>query len=114
MPTKAPQDHKTKKDEGFAFKVGTKTYRLPQMTEKAANAVPGEVTMDAILAPEDNTAQLRLALASLKAANVSPAAMAGLRSLPTGEMLEVVLSWLGEQEGSLDSSETTEEPSSTT
>lgn len=114
MPTAKPQDHRPKKADGFPFKVGTKTYKLPAMTEKAANAVPGDVTMDAVLEPDDATAQLRLALASLNAVGVSPAAMTALRTLPTGEMLEVVLSWLGEQGGSSSSSGTTEEPSSTT
>jgi hypothetical protein len=113
MPQKTPQDRKSK-DAGHAFTVAGKTYRLPPVSEEAASSIPGGVTMDAIMSPEDNTAQLRLALATLEAVKPTPAAMTALRSLGTTEMLTVVGEWMGESGGSSESSETTGEPSSTT
>jgi hypothetical protein len=113
MPQKTPQDRKAK-DEGYSFTVAGKKYRLPPVSEEAASSIPGGVTMDAVLNPDDNTAQLRLALATLEAVKPTPAAMKALRSLGTTEMLTVVGEWMGESGGSSESSENTEEPSSTT
>lgn len=101
MPTKAPQDHKAK-DEGYSFTVGAKTYKLPNLSETAADAIPGEVTYAAVMEPDNDMAQLRLAFASLEAAKPSEAAMKALKSLPTTRMLEVVGEWMGKAGGSSD------------
>lgn len=99
MPT-TPQDHKPKKGTGYKFTVEGKTYTLPMLTEEASTSVPGGVTMDLMMDPDNPQAQLAMAFASLKACNPSPAALAALRSLPTVEMLEVVGAWMGESSGS--------------
>lgn len=90
----APQDHK-KKGDGYQFVAAGKTYTLPALSEEAAESLPGEVTYAAIMRPDDDMAQLRLALATLEAAKPTDAAMKALRSLSTKEMLEVVAAWMG-------------------
>lgn len=102
MPVKAPQDHKAK-DEGYSFTVGTKTYKLPSLGENAADNIPGDITYAAVMDPDNDMAQLRLAFASLEAAKPSEAAMKALRSLPTARMLEVVGEWMGKAGGSSES-----------
>lgn len=114
MAQKTPQDRKTKSDEHFTFTVAGKKHKLPFITEAAANLIPGGVTMDAVLEPDNETVQLRLALVTLQAVKPAPAALTALRSLGTPEMLEVVGAWMGESGRSSGSSETTVEPSSTT
>lgn len=99
MPTKAPQDHKAKGDE-FTFTVGSKAYKLPALSETAADSIPGDVTYAAVMEPDNNMAQLRLAFASLEAAKPTAAAMTALKSLPTTQMLEVVGEWMGKAGGS--------------
>lgn len=103
MPTKAPQDHKAKADEAFAFTVGTKTYKLPALSENAADNIPGEITYDAVMEPDNDAAQLRLAFASLEAAKPTEAAMKALKTLPTTQMLTVVGEWMGKAGGSSES-----------
>lgn len=99
MTEKTPQDRKTT-DGSHKFTVKGKTYTLPAITEKTAQLVPGGATFDAIVDPDDTTAQLRLAFATLTAVKPSEAAMTALRSLPTMEMLEVVGAWMGGSSGS--------------
>ena len=98
MPA-TPQDHK-QKDEGVSFTVAGKRYRLPKVNEKAATSIPGSITMDAVMEPDNDAAQLRLAFATLTACEPSPEVMAAFRSLPTKEMIELVGRWLGESSGS--------------
>ena len=102
MPTKAPQDHKAK-DEAFSFVAAGKTYKLPNLSESAAEGIPGEVTYAAVMEPDNHMAQLRLAFATLEAVKPSAAAMKALKSLPTPEMLEVVGEWMGKAGGSSES-----------
>jgi hypothetical protein len=101
MPARTPQDHKAK-DEGYSFTVGTKTFKLPNLSETAADSIPGEVTYAAVMEPDNDMAQLRLAFASLEAAKPSEAALKALKSLPTTRMLEVVGEWMGKAGGSSD------------
>lgn len=101
MPEKTPQDHKSK-DGGHPFTVGGKTYKLPPVSEDAAASIPGEVTYDAIMRPDNEMAQMRLALSMLEACGPSASAKKALLSLSTKEMLEVVGSWMGESSGSSD------------
>lgn len=100
MPETTPQDHK--KPDVFAFTVKGKKYVLPKITEATANKVPGGVTVDAVMYPDDGTVQMRLALFMLSAVDAKPEAMTALRSLPTDEMLEVVGNWMGESSDSSD------------
>lgn len=102
MPAKTPQDHKAK-DEAFTFTVGTKTFKLPPLSETAADSIPGDITYAAVMEPDNNMAQLRLAFASLEAAKPTEAAMTALRSLSTTRMLEVVGEWMGKAGGSSES-----------
>lgn len=97
--TTTPQDRK-KKDGGYRFTVAGKSYTLPQVDEEAAESLPGDVTYAAIMRPDDDMAQLRLAFATLEAAKPTDAAMKALKSLSTKEMLEVVAAWMGESGGS--------------
>lgn len=99
MSAKAPQDHKSK-DDTFTFTVGSKTYKLPNLSETAADSIPGDVTYAAVMEPENDMAQLRLAFASLEAAEPTEAAMKALKSLSTTKMLEVVGEWMGKAGGS--------------
>jgi hypothetical protein len=109
--TTTPQDHKPKADAPFTFEATIKNkdgkpikkrFTLPKMGEDAATDIPGEITYAAVMNPNDEMVQMRLAFASLEAARPSPAALDALRSLPTGEMLKVVGDWMGESSGSSD------------
>lgn len=100
MPEITPQDHK--KSDVFAFTVKGKKHVLPKITEATASKVPGGVTVDAVMYPDDGTVQMRLALFMLSAVDAKPEAMKALRSLPTDEMLEVVTNWMGESSASSD------------
>ena len=100
MPeAKTPQDRKTKAAP-FKFTVDGKSYTLPAVDEEVAQKIPGGVTMDAVMRPDDAMAQMRLGFCTLEACSPSPAAMAALRSLPTERMLEVFGRWMGESSGS--------------
>ena len=108
---KQPADRKPKADAPFTFKAPgedkngkpiTKTYTLPKVTEENAAKIPGGVTLDAIMKPDDQMAQLRLSLAQLDACEVPDATMKALRSLPTDQMMETIGEWLGESSGSSD------------
>lgn len=101
MPQKTPQDRQDKAP-GYRFTVKGKHYVLPPVGEDTAAEIPGDVTYAAVMRPDDNMAQMRLALATLEAANPTPAAMTALRSLSTKEMLEHVGAWMGESHGSSD------------
>lgn len=101
MPEKTPQDHKTKGDK-FTFTVAGKSYVLPRPDEKSVSEIPGGLTMDAVMYPDDQAVQLRLGFATLEAAKPSDAAMAAFRSLGTNDMLEVLGNWMGESSGSSD------------
>lgn len=100
MPEKTPQDRKPKADEGHKFTVKGKTYTLPAIGETAGAEIPGEITYDAIMRPDDNMAQMRLAFATLEAAKPTEAAMKALRSMSTEDMLTTVGEWMGGSEGS--------------
>lgn len=100
MPEKAPSDHK-KPDEGYTFTHKGKKFRLPPPNEHAED-VPGGVTMDAIMRPDDEMAQLRLAYAMLECAKPTPAALSALREKTTKDMLGIVGEWMGESGGSSD------------
>lgn len=106
MPTK-------KASEGFSFKHNGKTYKLPNPSESAMS-VPGWVVQDALMRPDDETAQMALSLHMLNVSKASDAAKAALREMPAGEMLEVIDGWMGESGRSSAQSASTEEPSSTT
>lgn len=99
---KQPQDHKPAKDAGYSFTVKGRRYTLPPMTEEQAMEVPGEVTVGAVMNPDDDIAQLRLGFANLEASGATDAAKKALRSLKTGEMLEHLGAWLGGSSGSSD------------
>lgn len=101
MPEKTPQDRQTKAG-GYKFTVTGKSYTLPLIDENAASNIPGEITYAAVMSPDDDMVQMRLAFATLEAAKPTPAALAALKSLPTKEMLEVVGAWMGESSGSSD------------
>lgn len=106
MPA-TPQDRKPKATAvkpapGYQFEVDGKSFTLPPITEKNAASVPGGVTMDLMLDPDDGQAQMSLAFHLLKAVEPTPAALAALRSLPTEEMMEHVGNWMGESSGSSD------------
>ena len=115
MPT-APQDHKPKADAPFTFEATvevkgkdgkppttkTKTFTLPKVSEANADDIPGEITYAAVMEPDNQMAQLRLAFAALEAAKPSAAAMTALKSLGSDKMLEVVAAWMGESSGSSD------------
>jgi hypothetical protein len=94
MPA-TPQDHKPKADAPFTFKVGGKSYKLPKVSESEAMTIPGEITYDAIMQPDSEMAQMRLAFATLEACKPTPAAMSALKSLPTDKMLETLGDWMG-------------------
>lgn len=102
MTQKTPQDRKAKADGSHRFTAAGKSYTLPPISEEAGTAIPGGVTYDAIMKPDDAFAQLRLALATLEAAKPTKAAMDALRALPTDKMLEVIGEWMGGSSASSD------------
>lgn len=100
MPEKQPTDRKPKAaEQGFTFTHQGKTYRLPEATEETALAIPAELTMDALERPDDQLAETRLALAMLRAAKPSDAAMAALRAMSTGDMVRTLGRWMGDEPG---------------
>lgn len=99
MPEKTPTDHKPA-DGSHKFTVAGKTYTLPAVSENAASNIPGEITYAAVMEPDNDMVQMRLAFATLEAVKPSEAAMKALKSLPTKEMLEVIGGWMGESSGS--------------
>lgn len=101
MPEKTPQDRKPA-DGSHRFTVKGKSFTLPPVSEGTASEIPGSVTYAAIMEPENEMLQLRLAFATLEAVKPSPAALAALKSLSTKEMLEVVGAWMGGSSGSSD------------
>lgn len=105
MPEKTPADRQPKAKDtetGYRFTVKGKSYRLPPLNEKGAEEIPGAITYDAIMEPENEMAQMRLAMASLVAAAPTKAAMAALKSLSTKDMLTHVGAWMGGSSGSSD------------
>lgn len=103
MPA-TPQDRKPKADAPFTFKASvpgkdgkpiTKSFPLPQISESDAMTIPGEITYNAIMQPNDEMAQMRLAFATLEACKPTEAALAALKSLPTDKMLETLGDWMG-------------------
>lgn len=100
MPA-SPQDHKTA-GTTFTAKVNgkPKTFTLPPITEESAGSIPGEIVYKAVMNPDDEMAELRLALANVDAAGIKPATKDALLSLPFLEMMKVVGEWMGESKGS--------------
>lgn len=94
---KKPQDHKPKATEKadpvFEFEADGKTYTLPT-ADKFGGKVPGAVTADAIMYPDDNAAQLRLALHLLSAVEGYDDTVAMVRSLPSERMFGIVGEWM--------------------
>lgn len=99
MPEKAPAD-RLAKDEGFTFTVKGKKYRLPKIGEDAALKVPGGVTQDALMYPDDAGKQMALAFHLMQHVGAKPDALEALRSMSTKDMLETVGEWMGEGSGS--------------
>lgn len=79
-----------------------KRYRLPKLDEVAMLEVPGGVTQDALMYPDDVGKQLALALHLLNLSGPSEKAAAALRALPTRQMLAVLQGWMGKFSGSSD------------
>lgn len=93
---KKPQDRKpkaTKEPQGFTFEHDGKTYTLPDASAYAI-AVPGWVSADAILEPDNEIAQLRLGLAMLNAIDGHDDAKAALRAMTSGEMFGILGDWM--------------------
>ena len=97
---KKPQDRKPKatKSAEFTFEHDGTTYTLPT-ADKFAQNVPGGITADAILDPESEVAQLRLALAMLAAVEGHDDAKAALRSMSSDRMFGVVGEWMNFGDG---------------
>lgn len=74
-----------------------KTWTLPPLDPEAGNKVAGQIARDAIMQPDNEIVQVRLALATVEAAlgDDSPELKA-LYSLNTGDMMTVVQRWLGD------------------
>ena len=105
---KKPQDHKKKApvvvgEAVFTFEHDGETYVLPKVTEKAAGAVPSWIMEDALLDPDDQAAQARLFVATLRAVEgVADDSAEVLRTMPFAEKIELGRRWMGESRGSSD------------
>jgi len=101
MPAaKTPQDHKPKTgspNDGHRFTVDGATYTLPPVSEEDAQALPGSLTMDIVERPEDPQVQGRYAFALLRLM-VTDDVIDALRSLPTGQMMDILGDWMSEGE----------------
>lgn len=100
MPEKKPADHQ-KKTQGYTFLHAGKRYALPDFNEQREK-IPGGIVMDALMDPNSELAEVRLAIAALNVSGASDKAMAALRDMPSGEMFRVVGEWMGETGGSSD------------
>lgn len=100
MPEKQPTDRK-QKAQGYTFTHKGKRYALPDFDEQREK-IPGGVVMDALMDPNSELAEVRLALAALQVSSASDKAMAALREMPSGEMFKIVGEWMGETGGSSD------------
>lgn len=100
MPEKKPTDHQSKA-EGYTFTHKGKRYTLPDFTEQRGR-IPGGVVMDALMDPNSELAEVRLALSALQVSNVPAKTMAALREMPADDMFTIVGEWMGETGGSSD------------
>lgn len=89
MP-KQPEDHKPAKDAPFRFKVGTKSYTLPPITNGQVK-MTGRDFRDAVM--DGELGQMAYTFKMLEAAGPSDAALDALYSLPQAEMMDVVAAW---------------------
>ena len=79
-----------------------KKYRLPKLDEVAMLEVPGGISADALMYPDDLSKQLALGLHLLALSSPSEKSAAALRALPTRQMLAVLQGWMGKFSGSSD------------
>ena len=105
MPApKQPQDRKKKATEAtepeFTFDHDGKTYALPTADKYAGN-VPGGITADALLEPDNEVVQLRLGLAMLNAVEGHDEARAVMRSMSSQDMFTVLGEWMSFGDGEL-------------
>ena len=97
---KQPTDHKAKATP-FVFKDAEGVeHKLPPASE-GAETVPGQLTRDAIMSPDDEMAQLRLGFALLDASGADPAAIAAVYAKNTTAMIELLGKWMeyGDSDG---------------
>ena len=101
--TKTPADRQPKTgstDDGHRFTIGSKTYTLPPVGDRAEE-LPASLTMDAVENPDDMQAQARIGFALLRLVADNDT-LDALRSLSTADMMKIVGEWMaeGESEGS--------------
>lgn len=103
---KKPQDHKKKSTRPktqavaaeaggrnpFEFEHDGKTYTLPN-DQEAASRVPGQLVRDAIMSGDDAT-EMKLAFATLEAADPDPEALEALYAKPFIEMFTILGEWM--------------------
>lgn len=95
---KTPQDRKPKVTKYSFTDVDGKRHTLPLASESAVK-IPGKMTRDVIMDPDDEQAQLRLGFAMLEASGVAQETLDALYAKPTPDMLEVMGEWMTHGDG---------------
>lgn len=95
---KQPEDHKPKPKKFTFTGDDGKKHTLPFASEGAEN-IPGKLTRDAIMDPDDDAAQLRLGFAMLEACGAPQEAIDAVYAKPTTGMLEVLGAWMEHGDG---------------
>lgn len=95
---KKPEDHKPKARKFSFTSEGGKRFTLP-LASAGAEQIPGKVTRDAVMNPDDEAAQLRLGFAMLEACGASQDALDAVYEKPTPAMLELLGAWMHHGDG---------------
>lgn len=95
---KQPQDRKTKPTP-FTFNgPDGKTHRLPFASE-GAGKVSGRFTRDALLAQDDDAAQVRLGFALLEAFEIDDDTLSAIYDRPANETIQILGDWMQHGDG---------------
>lgn len=98
-----PQDHLPKKTRTladgagltpFQFEHDGTIYELPVADGEAAGQLAGQMVRDAVMNPDDEAAQLRLAIATVEASVNNPTTLKALYSKPWGEVGAILSRWM--------------------
>ena len=91
--TKVPQDHKSKAPSRYSFTGADGVERELPLASEGAELVPGRITRDVVMNPNDQEAQIRLAFALLDACGTDDETREAFYDLPTGEMVTHLRNW---------------------
>lgn len=95
---KKPEDHKPKAKKFSFTNENGKRFTLP-LASAGAEKIPGRVTRDAVMNPDDEAAQLRLGFAMLEESGASQEAVDAVYEKSTPAMLDLLGAWMQHGDG---------------